>query len=209
MRIGILGATGGTGLAVTRLALAEGHHVTALARNPARLTLAHERLAVLRGDALIAADVEAVVEDQDAVFVSLGLSAAGSADEVVTVCTVGITHVLAAMSRHGVSRLVAMSTHGVNDSDDGSGYVRALWAAMGERLKDKQTMEPLIQASSTRWTIIRAPRISPDPPRGGFQIGEHLTIDSSSSISHRNLARFVLDELTHPQHAGRALSITE
>jgi putative NADH-flavin reductase len=209
MRISILGATGGTGLAVTRLALAEGHQVTALVRDPARLSLVHERLAVIRGDALIAEDVDKVVAGQDAVFVSLGLSAEGGADEVVTVCTAGISHVLASMDRDGVSRLVVMSTHGVNDSDDGSDYVRALWDVVGERLKDKQTMEPLIRASGTQWTIIRAPRISPDRPVGDFQVGEHLAIDFSSSISHDNLARFVVDELTHPRHAGRALSITE
>jgi putative NADH-flavin reductase len=209
MRIGVLGASGGTGVAVTSLALAEGHEVTALVRNPARFTLAHERLTVVPGDALVAADVDAVVAGEEAVFVSLGLSAAGSDAEEVTVCTTGITHVLAAMARHDVHRLVVMSTHGVNDSDDGSEYVRAVWSAMGERLKDKVTMEPLVRASDTRWTIVRAPRISPAAPRGPFRVDEKLPIDFDSSISHDNLARFVIDELTTPAHVGRALSISE
>lgn len=209
MRIAILGATGGTGREVARLALAEGHEVTVLVRDPARLELASERLRVLTGDALRADDVDAAIKGQDAVFVSLGLSAGGSATEVVTVCTAGIGNVLAAMARHGVDRVVAMSTHGVNDSDDGSPYVRALWQAMGERLRDKQTMEPLIRSSATRWTIVRAPRISPEPPKGPFRAEETIAIYATSSISHANLARFVLDELTEPRHVGQALSITE
>ena len=102
-----------------------------------------------------------------------------------------------------------MSTHGVNESDDGSDYVRAVWAAVGERLKDKVTMEPLVQESDTQWTIIRAPLISPDPPRGPFRVDERLPIDFGSSISHDNLARFVVNELTTPTHVGRALSISE
>jgi putative NADH-flavin reductase len=209
MRIAILGATGGTGRAVAGLALAEGHEVTALVRDPARLALTSGRLRVLTGDALRADDVDAAITGQDAVFVSLGLSAGGSATEVVTVCTDGISNVLAAMARHRVDRVVAMSTHGVNDSDDGSPYVRALWEAVGERLKDKQTMEPLIRRSPTVWTIVRAPLISPEPPRGPFRAEEKIAIDATSSISHANLARFVLDELTEPRHAGQALSITE
>ena len=209
MRIAILGATGGTGLAVTELALAEGHEVTALVRDPGRMPARSARLHLIQGDALAARDVSAAISGQDAVFVSLGLPAGGSSDEVVTVCTTGIGHVLDAMSTHGVGRVVVMSTHGVNDSDDGSDYPRALWDAMGERLKDKATMEPLVRASATQWTIIRAPRIVAEPARGPVQAGEHLAIDFESRISHENLARFVLDELTAPAYAGRAISVSE
>ena len=77
MRIAILGATGGTGRAVTELALAEGHEVTVLVRDPSRLALIHDHLTVIEGDALVAADVDAVIAGQESVFVSLGLSASG------------------------------------------------------------------------------------------------------------------------------------
>ena len=70
-------------------------------------------------------------------------------------------------------------------------------------------MEPLIRASQARWTIVRAPRISPEPPRGPFRVAANPAIDSSSTISHANLARFVLDELTRPRHLHAALSISE
>ncbi|MFM9499657.1 NAD(P)-dependent oxidoreductase [Streptomyces galilaeus] len=209
MRIAILGATGGTGYETVAQALAVGHTVTALIRDRTALRPDGERLKVIVGDALDAASVDAVVEDQDAVFMSLGLSASGSAAEVVTVCTVGARHVLAAMNRHGVRRLVAMSTHGVNDSDDGSPYVRSLWQAMGERLKDKQTMETLIRASAVDWTIVRAPRISEMPPRGDYRVGERLRIEPEHSVSRVGVAGFVLSELTASAHVGQALTIRE
>ncbi|MEV5492903.1 NAD(P)H-binding protein [Streptomyces bobili] len=209
MRIAILGATGGTGYETVAQTLAAGHTVTALVRDPAALRPDKNRLKVIVGDALDADSVDAVVKDQDAVFMSLGLSAAGSAAEVVTVCTVGARHVLAAMDRHGVRRLVAMSTHGVNDSNDGSPYVRSLWQSMGERLKDKESMETVIRAGAVDWTIVRAPRISEQPPCGHYQVGERLRIESQDSVSRVGVASFVLSELTAPSHVGQALTIRE
>ncbi|MER6852519.1 NAD(P)H-binding protein [Streptomyces flaveolus] len=209
MRIAILGATGGTGYETVAQTLAAGHTITALVRDGAALRPDGDRLEVIVGDALDAGCVDAVVKDQDAVFMSLGLSASGSASEVVTVCTVGAQHVLAAMDRHGVRRLVAMSTHGVNDSNDGSPYVRSLWRSMGERLKDKETMETVIRASTVDWTIIRAPRISEQPPRGDYQVGERLRIEPEDSVSRVGVASFVLSELTAPAHVGQVLTIRE
>jgi len=209
MRISVLGGTGGTGRETILQGLSGGHRITALARDPMRLDIESSLLEVIKGDALVAKDVDPVVRGQDAVFVSLGLSATYSDDQVVTVCTEGIRNVLASMRRYGVTRLVAMSTHGVNDSDDGSDYVRGLWTSMGERLKDKATMEPLIRASNVDWTIIRAPRISTEPPRGPYRVAERLLIDESSSVSRSLVAQFVLAEIVNPRHVGQAVSIVE
>jgi putative NADH-flavin reductase len=113
------------------------------------------------------------------------------------------------MDTHGVKRLVAMSTHGVNESNVGSEYTKYLWSRMGERLRDKETMEPLIRASDVDWTIVRAPRISIESSTGPYQVGENIEITLESHISRAELARFVLDEIVSPAHVGRALSIRE
>lgn len=49
MKLTILGASGRTGTHLTEQALAAGHDVVALMRNPAKLTLRHERLRVAHG----------------------------------------------------------------------------------------------------------------------------------------------------------------
>ena len=58
MKLAIFGATGKTGLAIVEDALATRHEVTAFVRDPSRLTVKHERLAVAQGEALDAAGVE-------------------------------------------------------------------------------------------------------------------------------------------------------
>ncbi len=51
MHILIIGANGGIGRQAGRcLALAAGHSVTALLRDPAKLTLTHAKLEVVKGD---------------------------------------------------------------------------------------------------------------------------------------------------------------
>ena len=58
MKVLIIGATGATGQILMREALAQGHEVTALARNPSALLAPEDhRLRVLQGNALDASEV--------------------------------------------------------------------------------------------------------------------------------------------------------
>ncbi len=72
MKVLILGATGGTGRALVEQALEQGHVVTALARNPAKIQTTHANLRVVKGDILTYPSVEAAVDGQDAVLSALG-----------------------------------------------------------------------------------------------------------------------------------------
>lgn len=74
MKLLILGATGGTGRALVAQALAQGHVVTAFARNPAKLNTTHPNLRVAQGDILNYDSIEAAVVGQDAVLSALGSS---------------------------------------------------------------------------------------------------------------------------------------
>jgi putative NADH-flavin reductase len=71
VKVLILGATGSLGPRLVSQALARGHEVTALVRDPSKLDNAHEGLRVLRGDALDPAAVDAAVRGRDAVIMSL------------------------------------------------------------------------------------------------------------------------------------------
>ena len=72
MKLLVFGATGGTGSRLVQQALAQGHVVTAFARDPTKMRLAHANLRVVRGDILNKASVEAAVAGQDGVLSALG-----------------------------------------------------------------------------------------------------------------------------------------
>jgi len=73
MKLLVFGATGGTGGRLVQQALQQGHVVTAFARDPGKIHLAHDNLRVVRGDILHPDSVETAVAGQDAVMSALGI----------------------------------------------------------------------------------------------------------------------------------------
>lgn len=102
MRIAIFGATGRVGVLLVEQALAAGHEVVALARDPASMSLRGERLALVQGDVMRHEDVERVAQGADAVISVIGRRK-DSPKEMHTIAT---RNIIAAMEKHGVKRLV-------------------------------------------------------------------------------------------------------
>src|SRR2546430_15994259 len=108
MRLTVFGATGGTGLHVLDQALAAGHEVRAVVRDPARLGAARPGLDVVVADVMDPAAIVDAVTDRDAVITSLGPRRRGP----TTVCSDGARSITAAMHRGGTKRLIAVSGSG-------------------------------------------------------------------------------------------------
>src|SRR2546426_11873786 len=72
------------------------------------MRVVHDRVKVARGDVLDAAAVDGAVAGQDAVLSALGSTARNPAPVLST----GVRHILDAMERHRVRRIVALSAAG-------------------------------------------------------------------------------------------------
>jgi len=68
----VLGATGQTGRHFTRLALADGRHVRALARTPEKLGITHDALEVVQGSITEPLDLDRLLDGVDGVVAMLG-----------------------------------------------------------------------------------------------------------------------------------------
>ena len=108
MKLIVLGATGGTGLAIVRQAIEHGHSVTALVRSPERLKPFRDRITVKQGDLLNSAELERVIKGHDAVVSGFGPRApASKADaNLLQQFAVALT---SAMLHAGVRRVVVES----------------------------------------------------------------------------------------------------
>ena len=101
MKLVVFGSTGGTGREVVGQALAAGHAVTAVARNPSGIPIRHDRLNVLQGDILMPETILPAVAGQDAV-----VFAVGAADRLPTkIYSMGVMNVLLAMRDAGVRKV--------------------------------------------------------------------------------------------------------
>jgi putative NADH-flavin reductase len=96
MKLAIFGATGSTGKLLVEQALAAGHEVVVLLRDPAKFTTVHERLTMVSGDITNPATVERVVAGADAVVSALG----PRADTKGKLITQGTQNILAVVQKH-------------------------------------------------------------------------------------------------------------
>jgi nucleoside-diphosphate-sugar epimerase len=160
MRIIIFGANGPTGRLLTAQAVAAGHGVVAVTRQPTGFPLAEAGLDVVEGDVLDRAGVDAVVAGSDAVLSALGVPFGKTPVEVYSR---GAEHMLDAMKRYNVPRLVVVSSGAVTGEDEPSGgwlFNRVLQPYVTKVLgrtvyDDMRRMEAIVTSSDVDWTILR------------------------------------------------------
>ncbi|MHC5259641.1 NAD(P)-dependent oxidoreductase [Streptomyces sp. UC4497] len=170
MKLTVFGATGGIGQEIVKQALAAGHEVTAVVRDPARLTVSGERLEVVRGDLKDPESLRPAVAGRDAVLSGLGArrrADAGIATELTR-------SVLKAMEAEGVRRLLVVSAGPVGPEPADSPLVdRVMLKMIGAILKgvyvDLAAMEAELARSATDWTSVRPPRLQDKPLTGSYR----------------------------------------
>ncbi|MET0132742.1 MAG: NAD(P)H-binding protein [Kibdelosporangium sp.] len=195
-RLVVLGATGGTGRAIVDVALRAGHTVTAVTRRADALPPAAGLTVAVVPDVADHDHLAGAIGGHDAVISALGSSERGP----ITVCTDGIRAALHAMGATGVRRLVVVSAHGAAESRDRSPYSLALWASVGHKMRDKESMEMLIRASDTDWTIVRPPALRNTAATGRYRTGTDLRVRLTTAVSRADLADFLVREAIEPTY---------
>src|SRR5712692_3258295 len=195
MKIVVFGATGRTGRLLVERALRAGHAVTAFARDPARVTVVHERLRVVRGDVLDGASVHGAVKAQEAVLVALGSSARNPAP----VLSDGVGHILDAMAQHAVRRILALSAAGA--LGESAGF---LFGNLGLRIfrlglpgvyKEHRKMLEGLQRRDLDWTAVRAVLLTSGRPKGRYRVAAEGIPRWGFRISRADVADFMIQQL--------------
>lgn len=204
----IIGATRHTGYHLMRQALDSGYAVTALARDPARLDVRHERLTVLQGDVMDAATLAPALAGQDAVVSTIGVTSRAP----TTLYSEGMRHILQAMRETGVQRLVAVSATPLSrDAGDTwpSRYIMKplLLALFRPVYADMAIMEKEIRDSDLDWTILRPPRLTDKPATGRYRTALNLSVRRGNVISRADLADAILKLLDDPKTIRAAVGI--
>jgi uncharacterized protein YbjT (DUF2867 family) len=162
MKLAILGATGKTGGHAMQIALAAGHDVRALARDPAKLTVEHAALTVVKGDATNIEDVKTLVAGCDAVIACLGPPHL----KATTLRTDAARATVAAMKATGVKRIVWLSALGVGDSMPQMRKTSFLAArvfvplVVGRTYIDALAAEDVLRASGLDFVLCRPPGLT-------------------------------------------------
>ena len=201
MRIAVFGATGRTGRPLVEQALARDHEVVAFVRDATGLPSSlrdDDGVRVVEGDAHTGEGVAAAVGGDgvpvDAVVSVLGQTGDGPDD----LLTAAGRHVLAAMDDHGVDRFVTLVGAAVREDGEsvslGGKVMEALLGLLARAaLEDAREHVDLIRASDTRWTVVRAPRLTDGEHTGDLRHGTEFSLGMRDSATRANVAAFVLD----------------
>ncbi len=219
MKLTIFAATGGVGRQLLEQAVADGHDVTAVARNPGKLT---RQVRTVTAD-LAAADPGALapaVAGADAVLSGLGPHSNADAG----IAAPGTRSIVAAMKATGVRRIVVVSAAPVGTvpspgrpnppkHDPGDGFfMRHLGAPLAAAMfrahyADLALMEDILRDSGLDWTISRPPKLTDKPLTGAYRTGYGHNVRGGWSISRADVAHHMLHVLDQPETIKHVIGI--
>jgi putative NADH-flavin reductase len=210
MNIVIFGANGPTGRLLTEQTLAAGHTVTAVTRNPDAFPLKNARLQVMRGDVCDLSSVEQAIAGKDAVLSTLGVP---FNRKEITVYSQGVGHIVQAMNKHGVRRLVCVSSSATEPHIDPKGgffFERILQPTIintiGKTLYiDMRRMEAIVKNSNLDWTIVRPSGLFETPEVTPYKMAE--TYIRGRFTSRADLASCMLHQLTNDQYLKKVVAV--
>ncbi|MGW7416576.1 NAD(P)-dependent oxidoreductase [Streptomyces sp. NPDC054863] len=208
MKVTVFGATGGIGQEIVKQALAAGHEVTAVVRDPARFAVTGERLTVFRADLTDPEGLRKAVAGRDAVLSGLG---ARSRKDVGVTARLTRT-VLRAMEAEGVRRLVVVSASPVGPPPGRQPLVdriigRVISAALKGVYDDLRVMEGELARSATDWTSVRPPRLTDKALTGTYRKAVGGTPRSGRTIARADVAHAMLAVLDDPATVKQGVGV--
>jgi putative NADH-flavin reductase len=219
MKLTIFAATGGIGRQALDQAIAAGHAVTVVVRNPKSLPAAvHTVTADLARpdpDALASA-----IEGADAVLSGLGPRSNSEAG----IASRGTLAIVVAMKATGVRRVVVVSAAPIGTvaspdrpsppkHDPGDGFfVRHLLSRVPKTLfrqqyADLAVMEDVVRRSGLDWTILRPPRLTDNALTGAYRTAVSQNVRRGLRVSRADVAHLMLDVLNQPETVHQTVGI--
>jgi uncharacterized protein YbjT (DUF2867 family) len=215
----IVAATGGMGRHLLEQAVAAHHDVTAVVRNPGKLSRQVRTVPadLARPDP---AALESAVAGADAVLSGLGPRSNAEAG----IASRGTRAIVTAMQATGTRRIVVVSAAPIGTvpspgrpnppkHDPGDGFfMRHLGApltkaALRKTYADLAEMEDILVDSGLDWTIIRPPRLTGKPPTGAYRTAIGHNLRRGLFISRALVASLMLAVLNQPDTIGQVIGI--
>jgi putative NADH-flavin reductase len=219
LKLTIFAATGGIGRQALEQAVAAGHDVTAVVRNPKKLSRQVRTVTADLATPDVAA-LESAVAGADAVLSGLGPRSNSEAG----IAWRGTRAIVQAMQATDVRRIVVVSAAPIGTvpspgrpkppkHDPGDGFfMRNLFgplvkAALRKHYADLALMEDVLWSSDLDWTIVRPPRLTDGPLTGTYRRAYGQNLRRGFLISRADVAHLMLRALEQPETIKQTIGI--
>jgi putative NADH-flavin reductase len=210
MKFLLFGATGGTGNQVLLQALEQGHYVTAIVRNPTKISIQSERLKIVQGDVLTS-NLDSAFVEQDAVICCLGLPA----NKAGALRSKGTQNIIDAMKKANISRLICQTSLGYDDSKEvlncTSFFFKKIIVpfVLKSTFSEHLLQEKAIKQSGLNWTIVRPGNLTNGKKTGNYK-SDFSYSDSKLKvkISRADVAHFILKKLVKADDNQKVIGIS-
>jgi putative NADH-flavin reductase len=204
MKLFILGATGGIGQHLLRIALERGHQVTAYVRSPQKIGFTHERLKVVQGDLFNLDQMAHSMAGHDAVLSSFGPLTVRS-----STLRREFGRALAAALRKSDIRRTEIVSAAFLFRDLGL-FGRLLKATLFRQMvPDMAGMESEVCQGDLDWTIVRPPRLTNGPARHSYRTADGNLPKGGFLISRADVAHFMIGEAENAVHSKQIVGVAD
>lgn len=206
MKIALLGATGGTGLSFMHQALARGHEIKALARNPLSIKMDHPNLQPQAGDVFKAASLVDLFKDTEIVISAFGIAGLWQARKPGGLYSIGGGNVVAAMQKVGLQRLILVTSSGVEPQENDNFFFKYVLKPifLQAMYEDMAILEKKIISSGLNYTLVRPPYLTNGPLTGQYRTSPNKNFTDDKDLSRADLAHFLLQE-AEQNHFSRTI----
>jgi putative NADH-flavin reductase len=197
LKLLLFGANGGIGKECVSQALAAGHQVNAIVRDPAKLPMTHPNLMIIKGDVTRPESFAASLKDRDLVISAIGHGGGLGNDKPTTLYSVGAENILREMKAAGITRAFFISASALETSPALPPFYRFISTYVIQKLlkhsyADLRRMEAIIKSSDVDWTIVRPPQLTNKPLSTAYRFAVNTYLKNALKVSRAAVAHFML-----------------
>jgi putative NADH-flavin reductase len=211
MKVAIIGASGQIGAFIRDEALARGHQVTAIVRDPEKITVRNPHLNVVKAD-ILKDEVDELVQGHEAVISAY--NPGWSNPDIYNEQIRGYKAIISGVKKSGIKRLLVVGGAGTLEVAPGVLVLDTTnfpEQVKGGVLATRDTLYMLKEEKELEWTFLSPPgSIAPGERTGHYRVGKDQLLkneEGESKISTQDYAVAMLDELEHAQHIRERFTV--
>ena len=204
VKIIVFGANGKTGRLVVERIVEDGHEVTAFVRDAAKLSIQHENLQIVEGQATDKKAVSDAMKGKELVISCLGSDKGLKKTTVLYEMT---SNIVAAMKEHHVERIIYMASAGIDNEIPGIAG-KITMKLLGNVLADHHNAVAEIKKNALTYTIVRPLSLTDKPYTGKYRETITGIPDKGRSISRADVADLIIRAIADKQYENQSVAVS-